>query len=193
MTTPANKGFDFSEEGLRTVMEAMASSFEQRAQQENAEAIEAALEANPKLPRPSDFYLKNVYKQSSETAEVIRALVTREGVTSSEAYRVIGVYKNYSFLKSNLSSLMRDVEGAACSVDKTHTILSLFIRHELEVRKGGKGASHVEYAVKDGHSYAYPKDGTMDAWMEFVDGLLMLQSGFHEPFIEAREAVKSLY
>ena len=84
------------------------------------------------------------------------------------------IYTNYNFVSSHIRKLLEMRTNGSCSADKTRTIISAYLKY-LENPEN----KSIDFTKE---SFAYPKFGTTNEWIDFCDSLFYLYHGNPEKY-----------
>lgn len=115
------------------------------------------------------------------------------GFDRSNLWRVKYVLSNYGFVRTNVTGAVKEFEGMACSVDKFSTLLKLYMKQEIMVRRGSKDMPMFLSPVREDNRWCYVEESTIYAWFEYLDSLPYLFSGQTDVFVSAHNNLKSAY
>lgn len=119
---------------------------------------------NPPSPRGMNLHFRMDRKKKSSFAKIA---VEKLGIPKGEQWKAQFIYKEYSFLSRFLSELIKQLEGGACSVDKTGGIVQVYLRN----LKG----TPPEYEQQE---WNIPRIDTLNAWIELIDSLILFHGAY---------------
>ena len=90
------------------------------------------------------------------------------------------IYLQYDFLKINIKQLIVDREGFSCSMDKTRTIIKMYLNYTIT-------ADIPEFTGEE--KWDEPKFGTYEEWIKYCDSLYGLYYGHTTEYLKALETL----
>ena len=112
---------------------------------------------------------------------VIRTFVSTQ--FKEENYLANDIYTNYDFFEDNVSELCRKFEGNFACADKARTLLRFAVKWK-------ETGTVPQFNWKQRYTFHYPKTGTAEQWMNFIDGLCGLLYGNNQKYLSALEELK---
>lgn len=88
------------------------------------------------------------------------------------------IYTNYGFYDAHISNLCQRMYGMACCADRS----SFLLKSAINWKESGEMP---EFDWDQEYTYHYPKTGSMEQWMEFIEGLHGLEYGQYERYLKA--------
>lgn len=107
---------------------------------------------------------------------------THKLVDNPLRFYFVGAYLYANTIENHIAKLCTDVEGAACSADKSHAILSKYLEHI----KSGLPPS---WEPLQQGCYWLPRFGEPTQWFDFIKAIIKLQHGDPTSYLETRQAL----
>jgi len=88
------------------------------------------------------------------------------------------LYLYYDFLEINVSELCSQFYGSSCSVDKGRFLVKSYIKWK-------DTGVMPKFNWKRKYTFHYPKSGTIEQWMNLVEGVSRLKLGYNKEYLLA--------
>lgn len=118
----------------------------------------------PPTPREMNLHFRMDRKKKSSLSKIA---VGNLDIPKDKQWKAQFVYKEYSFVSRFLTELIRQLEGGACSVDKTGGLVQIYLRN-LE-------GIPLEYEQQE---WYIPKIDTLRTWIELIDSLILFHGAY---------------
>lgn len=162
------------EKGLKQIFESMSKKM---SEEDREHPFFKFLLENQKLANDPDEFNTMIKYPIERT---IHTFVKEKFQTDN--HLIANVYSHYDFFERNISFLCSQMFGGACSVDRARFIVKSAIRWK-ESGKIPKLNWEQEY------TFHYPPKGTMEEWMNFVEGLDSLIYGNNKQYLLSIQAL----
>lgn len=96
----------------------------------------------------------------------------------------ISYISHQDFIKRNIEGILSELYGTCCCVDKSNFLFSSFFKEYFLNKKVSFNKSEYEY------SYQIPETCKKESWMNLVEGIMLLENGKNQKYIDAVLAIK---
>ena len=128
--------------------------------------------AKKSLNDPEDFYFITSYEYQQMLETLIKQVYPN--LSEDVFYKICFLYKHYSFIEHQVTSLIKILDGWICSHDKVSWIIKNYLNYILT---GNIKEKSMEY------KYWEPEKGSMEDWMDFCDSIRHLYYGKMNMFL----------
>lgn len=176
---------ELTADNIEQVLTAMSQSFEDKDKQYSQNS--SILNEFDNLPSPSQFNRIYFQKDREKDLDIKALLIHNEGLSKIDN-NIVFVYKNFKLLKNIVAKNISNFEGGACSVDKTASILNLYVKNKINITKYNKEIDYDNY-----DQWNNPQLGSLSLWFGLVDSLNLFYYGFTDDFNNSIENLKKFY
>jgi len=160
-----------NEDSIKNVLTAMTNSIGK----ENVELYKKLIEGSgfKKITDVEEFFYALVYPHKN----FLKGLIDYE-ISKNDSVKFI--YLNNNFVENNFVKIIQDVEGSACSSDKSRTIVKRLCNWFIN-------GERIEWDYSGEYTFHLPKKvfTTHDEIIEFYKGLENLYYGNYKSYLEA--------
>ena len=158
------------EKELKNILESILNEDSEKVKKDVKE-LEEALEQTK-----YDFHDADVYDTIFvyQIRKIIREIANKYIGFEDTSGKAEFIYTNYNFVSSHIRKLLEMRTNGSCSADKTRTIISAYLKY-LENPEN----KSIDFTKE---SFAYPKFGTTNEWIDFCDSLFYLYYGNPEKY-----------
>lgn len=153
-------------EELEGVMNALVDGIQKESEEKHGDYVQEILKEYHYLDVKNPEHFNLLLSQTTEQQEELLVAVATDHIelAPKEKEKYEFVYLHYDFIERHLETIVLDIEGLACSADKTRWLIDTYLQYMVTG----------EVPTVEKRNYWHPFNLNIEAWMKWIDSMYQL-------------------